>query len=354
MDWNALNLDEQRSLSAILASTCRVGEINAAIGGCFRPADSLATLVSKHAELPAEQRFHAQLIDLVRLGVEKGRLNAFVGKVRQIKHGYVTFRNLAQLMAVGSSTVSVSRIGGFELQGAANQLGMVDFAALLRRLGEITEATCRFVRTVGGRKESIGSGILVGEDLVLTNYHLNLIRSDLTGGTTPDPAVSCEFDYAGNEPGASVSISTHEGWLVAFSPDDAGAQAAGKAPSSIERLDYALIKLAKPAPLAGGIARAFETPVKINASNDGLPIMVVHYPEQESLSVSFGKTVRAQEGNTRVRYDADTSKGTSGSGVYLLPTCSWIALHQGGDQVAGYNQGIPVGFILEHRLSQRR
>ncbi|MVO95500.1 trypsin-like serine peptidase [Rhizobium leguminosarum] len=353
MNWDALNPNEQRSLADILASSCNVADVNLAIGGSFRPGDRLAKLVSEHAELREEQRFHAQLCDLVKLGVNMERLNAFVEAIRKIKLGYVTFRNLEALVAAGSPNLSIPQEGEFQLQGAANQLGIVEFEALMRRLAEIKEATCRIVRTDGNSRESLGTGILVGEDLVLTGYHLGFVRPDFDGRTAPPPWLSCEFDFSSAATwGVSAPIAAHEGWLAAFSPDDAGARAAGRNPSSKDLLDYALIKLAGPAPPAGGMARAFESPSNVDISKDGLPILVVHYPGQESLSVSMGKIVRTQEGVPRVRYDADTCEGSSGAGVYLFPTCSWIALHQGAD--TEFNQGIPIGLIREHRLRKGR
>jgi V8-like Glu-specific endopeptidase len=363
MNWNALNPKEQEALAGILTSSCTRTEINWAISRSFHPGDSLPRLVGRHGKLPEPQRFQAQLRDLIKVAVERERLKSLVEKIQQMKLGYVTFRNLGHLVTVGGSTVSVSGTAGFEFQGAANQLGIVDFSALMRRLAEIKEATCRFVwsgSNTGPR--SLGTGILVGDDLVLTSHHVleSHIPSDLRNSVAaPPPELSCEFDYADTDyadpklPRALAAVASQKDWLVSCSPHDAAAQAAGRNPSSPDLLDYALVRLAGTAPPAGGKTRGFETPSNIDIGKDGMPIMVVQYPEQDPLSVSFGKTVRTQEGDARVRYDADTSGGSSGSGVYLLPTCSLISLHQGTDRGAGYNQGIPLSLILAHRKRQR-
>ena len=55
------------------------------------------------------------------------------------------------------------------------------------------------------------------------------------------------------------------------------------------------------------------------------------------------------ESGTRLRYDADTLNGSSGSGVFNQ-RLELAALHHAGDPAskirAQYNQGIPIGAIV--------
>jgi hypothetical protein len=354
MDWNSLSPAQRTSLADILASSCSLTDIDRAIGRSFNAGDSLDALTVKRYELPEKQRFRAQVGELVSRAQETGRLSPFVGKLREIKIGFAAFRNLSDLMTVAGSKVSLSGTPGFEFQSAANELGIVDFEAFLKRMAEIKEATCRFTRPDprgGDKRISLGTGVLVGDDLVLTNHVLReYIRPDFSGRNALPPAtLACEFDYTGTGPAKSVALAGDENWLVGLSPPDDEAPAGGAGAISPDSLDYALVRLATRAPLAGGRPREFERPLNVASVGNGLPVMVVHYPGQDPLSVSFGKTVDMNPNAPRVHYDADTDNGTSGSGVYRLPDCVLICLHQGADRAAGYNQGIPIGLILAHR-----
>ncbi len=355
MDWNSLSSNQQKAFANILASSCSPAEIDQAIARSFKPSDRLAALTARNRNLSKQENFRAQLNELVRIASDQSRLQYFVREIRRIKVGYVAFRNLPDLLQVTDLTVTVSGTPGFEFQGAANRLGIVDFEALLKRMAEIKEATCRFIvsdQEGGAQRASLGTGVLVGEDLVLTNHHVlrDYIRHDFSGTNAPPPAtLRCEFDYSGSN-GALTSVAlADQNWVVDLSPEGGAAQARGQGAPPPDPLDYALVRLATRAPPAGGKQREFETPLNVTTVDNGLPVMVVHYPGQHPLSASFGKTVGMHPNDTRVHYDADTEKGTSGSGVYRLPDCSLICLHQGADRSAGFNQGIPIGLILEHR-----
>src|SRR5262245_7300485 len=118
MDWNSLNSDQQETLAGILLRGCKRVEIDRAIAMGFRPGDSLETLTRKHEELPWAGRDAQRLRDLIALAVENERLEPFVKGLQLIKLSSVTFRNLADLVEVGASKVSVSGKPGFEFQGA--------------------------------------------------------------------------------------------------------------------------------------------------------------------------------------------------------------------------------------------
>ncbi|PBC08180.1 serine protease [Mesorhizobium sp. WSM3859] len=354
MDWNSLDPDKQKVLAGILLRNCKRTEIDRAISMGFRPSDSLDTLTRKDSELPAAESAAQRLSDLIALAVENERLGSLVKGLQLIKLGSVTFRNLADLVEVGASEVSISGIQGFEFQGAANRLGIVDFDDLLKRLAEIKEATCRFILPQGESRSSIGTGVLVAEDLVLTNCHVleAVIGPDFTGKRMMPPAgFACEFGYSSTDKSSVVApLAASESWVIALSPKAANGKAAASSPT--KDLDYALVRLAAHPALTNGQKRCFEKPANIDPFEAGVPILVVHYPGQERLSASFGKTVQNDGAQTRVRYDADTEAGTSGSGVYRLPKCSLISLHQGANRSGGYNQGIPIQAILQDSLQR--
>jgi hypothetical protein len=352
MDWNSLSPAQRTSLADILASSCSLTDINRAIGRSFNAGDSLDVLTVRRSDVPEKRRFRAQVGELVSLAHEIGRLGSFVYKILEIKIGYAAFRNLSDMLTVAGSTVSVSGEHGFEFQSAANRLGIVDFEALLERLAAIKEATCRFVLSGPAGERSLGTGVLVGEDLILTNHH---VLKDYISPTfrharpPPPPGLGCQFDYSGpKRQCVTVPLVANQDWLVGVSPEDAVANANANHIPVGDGLDYALVRLARFAPPAGGRPRAFETPPSGGTFRLGMPIIVVQYPGQDRLSASFGTTIAMNENATRLTYDADTMGGTSGSGVYRLPDCAMISLHQGGNPGAGYNQGIPISLILAH------
>ncbi|ESY09167.1 hypothetical protein X752_21185 [Mesorhizobium sp. LNJC398B00] len=341
-------------LEDILASSCTQIEIELAISRSFGSTDKFAILTLPHNNLSKKKRFRAQVGEVVSAAARKGVLTYFVAEIRRIKLGEVTFRNIADVVAVAGSPVFVSGKPGFEFQGAANRLGIVNFDDLLRRLAEIKEATCRFTLPKGEHRCSIGSGILVAEDLVLTNCHVleTGIGLDFSGKRTlPPSGLACEFDYSSSgTPTVVTPLAATGDWVIALSPKAPDERAAD--PSSTKDLDYALVRLAAHPTLVNGQKRCFEKPANIDPFQAGVPILVVHYPGQERLSASFGKTIQNKGPHTRVRYDADTEAGTSGSGVYRLPECSLISLHQGANRSEGYNQGIPIQSILQDSLQR--
>jgi hypothetical protein len=77
-------------------------------------------------------------------------------------------------------------------------------------------------------------------------------------------------------------------------------------------------------------------------------VLIIQHPEGEPLALAIG-VVQDQVTNVRLRYDADTIYGSSGSGVFNQ-ALELIALHHAGDPSspirAKYNQGIPIGLIL--------
>ncbi len=375
MDWNSLGPDQQKSLAGILARNCNGIEIDRAIAESFQSNDSLSTLTRKYKDLAAAERYPQRLLDLVAHAVEYERLQSLVKAIQRIKLGSVTFRNLADLVdvnpdglaLVGGSAVSESGRPGFEFQSAASQLRAANqpriilVEDLLKRIAEIKEATCRFVLVdekeapaSNDQAEPLGTGILVGDDLILTNYHVlkDFIEMDGAGGFRPPPArLRCQFDYGRAEnPGQLVPLAGGPDWLAGFSTIDAGALMAGQNPIQDGHWDYALVRLAKPAPRIDGQQREFEAPSDANAFTDGLPVLVVHHPGHDPLSAAFGMTVRTQADGNSLRYSTDVVGGASGSGVYLLPKCSLVSLHQGNNPAAGYNQGIPIGRILRDHL----
>jgi hypothetical protein len=213
-----------------------------------------------------------------------------------------------------------------------------------------------------------GTGFLVGPDRVLTNFH---VMEPIKAGEYTARKVVLRFDYLVDRDGVTVHAGTrHElapgndtEWLIDSSPasplDRQANPATDPAP---DQLDYALLRLARPAgqepvggttndpnaPLRGRI----EVPEQKYAFPPASGVYIVQRPDGLPMQVALDtEGVLGRNGNgTRVRYTTTTEPGSSGSPCFS-PDWELIALHHSGDpQYASigsgaYNQGIPITAI---------
>jgi hypothetical protein len=195
-----------------------------------------------------------------------------------------------------------------------------------------------------------GTGFLIADDLVLTNYHVIEQVKDTDGAS-----IICRFDsfaktVAARE-GRLVRLSGR--WLVACSPYAPEEGTLGGAPPTAQELDFAILRLAEPAgaDLVNGMLRgsiklvdSAPRPVKDDF------VLILQCPPDRPLSMSIGAVLGYDASHLRVQYAASTRKGSSGSPVFAS-NLALVALHHAGDpnwsHAAEYNQGIPIGRIIE-------
>ena len=244
-----------------------------------------------------------------------------------------------------------------------------DISALIRRLYELEHQICRIELPNGGK----GTGFLVGPDLVLTNYHVveKLIIRDM-----PAAQVICRFDYRRADDDSTVFEGTTYGLasgdpIVAYSPYDSLDLQDPPTPLSsgwpADKLDYALVRLSEAAgeafPGPWGSASGFReqargwirynSPSPTLSPNDDL--FILQHPNGAPIKVALGTeaVIGADLNQKRVRYKTNTEAGSSGSPCFNSQW-QWVALHHAGDPswTPRFNQGIPVGAILEHLRSK--
>lgn len=217
------------------------------------------------------------------------------------------------------------------------------------------QAVCRIE---GATEEPLGTGVLIGPDLVLTNQHVLKSKAHLEG-------VVARFDYK----------------LVAGVPDRGRVfpvQADFYESSPESELDYALVKLGSQplAHLAPQLENAHATIVQLAALGrhrgyvetvsrlikEGDRVNIIQHPNGDPLKVVLTQNyVAAEMTEKRVQYVADTMPGSSGSPVFNI---KWelVALHHSGapyppDSVGDtlkkawkgrfrVNEGIPMRAIL--------
>jgi hypothetical protein len=273
-------------------------------------------------------------------------------------------------------TVSLER-HGFDARGGLEALtspngGFFDTARLAHWLIRTERQVCQ-VRC----GTSLGTGFLVGSDLVLTCYHV--VAPHLAGAVS-NSGVAVRFDYrrdaAGNDPaddaGAWIGITPN--WAIPHARYSAADLSLIGEPGSDE-LDYALLRLARPVgrepPEGEPASRGW-----VDVSSDrplphpGSSVLIVQHPgiagatppAQRPLQITFdgGGFRGANATGTRVSYRPSTLPGSSGSPVHDGSLLA-VALHHNRGQIDPAatelhleNRGIPLARIRAHLAPEIR
>ena len=238
------------------------------------------------------------------------------------------------------------------------RLKSVDMAVWRERMAGVEGQVCR----IEFNGNPMGTGFLVGPDLLMTNYHV--LEGPLKG-RLPRDQVGCRFDYKvlsddSRSEGTVVRLND-EDWQVNSSPySQAEADSApDREPPTADELDFAVVRLARPVgrePIdknatAGARKRGWIAipPVQPALAKD-MTLMIAQHPDGSPMKLAFDTDSvigLAGEGR-RVRYATNTEHGSSGSPCFDI---DWtlVALHHMGDpnwkNVPAYNQGIPIGLI---------
>ena len=259
------------------------------------------------------------------------------------------------------------------------QRGFKNPLALIHRMQQIVNSICQI--EIAGRVN--GTGFLIADDVVLTNYHVLKKVIDKSPGFESQ-RIKLRFDFQtpakGNESLQIKEFGLVEGdqWLIDHSPYDAKDKATKtrEATLAISRdkdcLDYALLKVAG-SPATGevtdGKTRGF-IPIPAEGPDyagdfqeDSSGMAIFQHPIDSNgdvmpLQIDEEKPAKLamDENQLRVVYDINTTKGSSGSPCFN-PKLELIALHHAGgkdwpaDETFLYNQGIPIDKIRDHMKS---
>jgi hypothetical protein len=211
-------------------------------------------------------------------------------------------------------------------------------------------------------QSTMGTGFLVGPDVLLTNYH---VLQRVIEEQHPAAAVRFRFDYQTTTAGTrSDGIQVEllgatdptRPWLVKSARYSAGElQGTPDSPPPADgELDYALVRLARAIgnEPVDGEPRGWVFVPETQPYIEGIPyLLILQHPERKPLKLALDTAPKVQWmfDGLRVRYSVNTERGSSGSPVFDK---DWtlLALHHYGDPAwkAGYNQGIPVSRIRQH------
>jgi hypothetical protein len=211
----------------------------------------------------------------------------------------------------------------------------------------IATAEVRTARVeIGGK--AMGTGFLVGADLLMTNWHV--VERGVDGALA-------RFDHSPTDDGRAVKFSGD--WLVAHSPHDTEANELGPKGPAEGTWDFAIVRLAEPAgaqPLGPDLADAGAERRGHYALDWGTyefeaaeTLLILGHPDGRPVQLSYASPAGARFTNarSRVRYDTNTEPGSSGSPVFNRDF-RVVALHNSGSKGAGpgmFNQGVPIAAI---------
>ena len=218
-----------------------------------------------------------------------------------------------------------------------------------------------------------GTGFLIGDDLVLTNYHVveSLIDDNARHSHTE---VRVRFDYKKTDESTTLNEGVRyelaeSDWLVDFSPyspSEAGRNF--DVDPSVDELDFAVLRVApnedargravlpgkEKVPGSKQKVRGFVVfPDREASFETNSALFIIQHPARRplKLAMEFNSIIGVNGNKTRVRHKTNTEPGSSGSPCF---DNEWelVALHHAGDPSGGdadeWNQAVPVSTIREY------
>jgi hypothetical protein len=241
----------------------------------FRLAKNLAEL----AALP--NPIDVVAFDVVGVANAEGWTAQLITAARESKPNNPKLLKLAEEFGLTAVTAQLER-------KVRDDLSYVDITQWRTRLGEVEVQVCR-VET----PQSMGTGFLLGPDVVITNYHVmeSVIKNPALG-----PSVVLRFDYkqladgTTLNPGTTFHLVTNN-WLLDHSPYSEVDRLAdpGEKTPALDELDYALLRVDEE-PGNQRVAGATAEPtaptrgwVKLKPGGttlaDDAPVFIVQHPE---------------------------------------------------------------------------
>jgi V8-like Glu-specific endopeptidase len=219
--------------------------------------------------------------------------------------------------------------------------------------------------------ELVGSGFLVGPDLVMTNYHVlgRYLKIEGAGkilADAPGDQIFCYFDYLStpapdvppaNRRHASTVVEAADDWLV-HARESLPYDGTARSPQEDTRqYDYVIIRLKKaignrPARKGGGPIRGWlDLPQAIDIHSTNIRVIVHQHPGAQPQHFDIGEYIQLDPSRTRVQYSVSTAHGSSG-GAAVDAKGNLYALHNAevesnGNQNLKLNQGVRIDKIAE-------
>jgi Effector-associated domain 1/Trypsin-like peptidase domain len=317
--------------------------------------DSMTNMVFELLTLAEEEGWEN---DLVREAQRYNPGNAELGKIYE-KYGFAPKINVIDQGSPLSAVDAKPSSGGLEKIIRSGNPSL-DMAVWRTRLSEVEVRICR----VDINHAPAGTGILVGPQTVLTNYH---VVKDVIEGLRPLSSVTCLFDFKVLVDGTTSAgpRATLSEILSSATPTDGelNGQPEITLPTALE-LDYALLHLTKamgsePTAGAESPSRGWEVlPSTAVNLTPGQGLIIAQHPAGEAmkLSIDTAGVISTNANGSRIRYRNNTEGGSSGSPVFDM-LWNYVALHHMGDPAQNhppqYNQGVVPLSAIRQRITDQ-
>lgn len=218
-------------------------------------------------------------------------------------------------------------------------LAQIDLKAWVQRLERVMAQVGR----IESNGRPFGTGFLVGDGLVLTNWHV----VDFARKAGAADKLAVRFDYHrlpdGTEAGTEFPVERVVDERpcapgeMGTRPDD---------PPAADELDYALLRLSESTAERGWQTLRPGPPLGPDA-----PIIIVQHPQGEPMKMALDDNalIGPVHKGLRLRYRTNTQPGSSGSPVFDWDL-NLVGLHHLGDPALNdpaYNQAVPVGLVAQ-------
>src|SRR5688572_4087709 len=327
--------------------------------------DGMKRMVRRHLGLVLEQELDVRrgtkyvFADLMEVAVQQGWRDELVRGALIDNPRNPRLKNAASALKIElrapateppTGSVRVADLDRGRLEKTARERGVsVNFGDYTKRLNALGRAMCSIEVPTG---QARGTGWLVGPDLVLTNFH---VVEDVQKNAVAATDVMCRFDYF-TEAAAGVPCGLAAKWLEDWSPYALADERPDAADPTVDELDYALIRLARRVgdEKAGNVPRGWITvlakpPVMVAEDI----VMIPQFPDGRSLELSFGKALAYNGSATRLRYDANTTEGASGSPAVTMALDPFGLHHAAGPaRSQKFNQCVPLRLAIK-RMTDR-
>jgi len=211
------------------------------------------------------------------------------------------------------------------------QIGRVPgLITTLQRLVELAPAVCKLAVDINGLSQS-GTGFRIGQDTLLSNWHVLHNKNDGTGATT----VSAEFGYEDDGKGGVLGATVIACDVTSIVTDKAD--------------DWAIIRTSQPLLVKWPVVKLSEAA----APTLNTAAYIVQHPGGQRKRLGFVRNQVSAFDDRVVHYLTDTQEGSSGAPVFDAQG-KLIALHHAGgrpQEVAGRaplkkNEGIRISRIV--------
>ena len=301
--------------------------------------------------------FEYRLLEVIREADMAGWLLDLVAAAHERRPQSMEIADVADELGLSATGPRITNQTGQSLEALVQaHAKFINPVSLREKMATLEGQVC-WVSLAVGRG---GTGFLVGPDLVVTNQH---VIKPITDGQVRWQDVTCRFDYKQAIDGSglgrlkeTVVALAGPGWLVDSRPPSVADWKAALSEAGPEETDCAVIRLAAKVgdlPVGGDTVDEKAAPrgwIAVQAAPPamtvGNQVLLLQHPKGEPLQLSIGAVKAFNAAGTRMRHDANSKDGSSGSPLFDVDL-QLVGLHHAHDlaKPPAWNQAVPLDSI---------